>query len=236
MRRVGAVSAIVMAAIVLLMIRQPPSAADETPPAASNPSPQPAKHAKHAKPAKHGKAKKPTATATAAADVTATAAPAVAAAPATVKAAAEAAPAAAGAVDYTKVLPKDLIESTPQGKLVNPYKDTQEDIVAAGSKNFQGYACSGCHGGGAGGGMCPPLSNDTWVYGGDDDTLFRLITLGSDELQKHGYARKGRENVVGPMPPFGAIVKNADDLWKAITFIRSRYNGDPAYKFGAPAE
>jgi mono/diheme cytochrome c family protein len=144
--------------------------------------------------------------------------------------------AAAGAVDYAKISPQDLIASTPQGKLVNPYKDTQADIVAEGSTNFQNFACSGCHGGGGGGGMCPPLINDTWVYGGDDDTLFRLVTLGSDELQKKGYARKGRENVVGPMPPFGAIIKNADQLWKILAFIRSHYNGDPAYKFGAPPE
>jgi hypothetical protein len=82
--------------------------------------------------------------------------------------------------------------------------------------------------------MCPPLTNDTWVYGGDDDTLFRLVTLGSDELQKAGYTRKGRENVVGPMPPFGTIIKSSDDLWKILAFVRSKYNGDPAYKFGAP--
>jgi len=53
-------------------------------------------------------------------------------------------------------------------------------------------------------------------------------------LQKQGYTRIGRENVVGPMPPFGAIIKNADDLWKIFAFVRSKYNGDPAYKFGAP--
>jgi mono/diheme cytochrome c family protein len=138
--------------------------------------------------------------------------------------------------DYTKILPADLIKNTPKGKLVNPYKDTQADVVAQGSQFFQSYSCSGCHGGGAGGGMCPPLTNDTWVYGGDDDTLFRLVTLGSEELQKHGYSRKGRESVVGPMPPFGTIVKNSDDLWKILAFVRSRYSGDPAYKFGAPAE
>ena len=45
----------------------------------------------------------------------------------------------------------------------------------------------------------------------DDDTLFRLIALGSDELQKQGYVRKGSENVVGPMPPMGTVVKNPDD-------------------------
>jgi hypothetical protein len=73
------------------------------------------------------------------------------------------------------------------------------------------------------------------VYGGDDDTLFRLVTLGTDELQKAGYSRIGQENVVGPMPPFGAIVKNADDLFKIIAFFRAHYSGDPAYKYGAPA-
>jgi mono/diheme cytochrome c family protein len=138
-------------------------------------------------------------------------------------------------VDYTKILPADLVKNTPKGKLVNPYKDTQADIVEQGSKLLLSYGCNGCHGGGGGGGMCPPLINDTWVYGGDDDTLFRLVTLGSDDLQKLGYTRIGRENVVGPMPPFGAIIKSSDDLWKIFVFFRSRYNGDPAYKFGAPA-
>ncbi|HMK87122.1 MAG TPA: c-type cytochrome [Steroidobacteraceae bacterium] len=131
--------------------------------------------------------------------------------------------------------PIEVEKETPKGKLMNPYKDTQSDIVSQGEGLFRSYACSGCHGGTGGGGMCPPLTNDIWVYGGDDDTLFRLVTLGSDALQAKGYTRKGHENVVGPMPPMGAIVKSADDLWKLITFIRAHYNGDPSYKFGAPA-
>jgi mono/diheme cytochrome c family protein len=146
---------------------------------------------------------------------------------------ADAAP-TAGAVDYTKILPLDLVKNTPQGKLANPYKDTQADIVAEGGTLLLQYGCNGCHGGGGGGGICPPLTNDVWVYGGDDDTLFRLVSLGSDELQKAGYARKGRENVVGPMPPFGTIIKSSDDLWKILAFVRSKYSGDPAYKFGTP--
>jgi hypothetical protein len=123
-----------------------------------------------------------------------------------------AAPAAGGDVDYTKISPVDLVAKAPKGSLHNPYKDTQDDVTAAGGKFLLSYSCSGCHGGNGGGGMCPPLTNDTWVYGGDDDTLFRLITLGSDELQKAGYMRKGHENVVGPMPPFGTIIKSPDDL------------------------
>ncbi len=142
------------------------------------------------------------------------------------------------AVDYATVKPADLVANTPKGKIQNPYKDTQADIVAQGEHLFLSYGCNGCHGGGGGGGMCPALTNDVWVYGGDDDTIFRLVTLGSDELQKAGYTRKGRENVVGPMPPFGAIVKSADDLFKMFAFVRSRYSAsaDPAYKFGTPPD
>ena len=140
--------------------------------------------------------------------------------------------------DLTAIKPTDLVAKTPKGQLKNPYKDSQAEIVAQGEHLFLSYSCSGCHGGGGGGGMCPPLINDVWVYGGDDDTLYRLVTLGSDELQKAGYTRKGRENVVGPMPPFGGLFKNADELWKIIAFIRSKYspNADPNYKFGTPPD
>ncbi len=134
--------------------------------------------------------------------------------------------------------PPDYIAKIPKGQIKNPYKDTQADIVAQGEHLFLSYGCNGCHGGGGGGGMCPPLTNDVWVYDGDDDTIFRLVTLGSDGLQAQGYARKGRENVVGPMPPFGQIVKSTDDLFKIFTFVRSKYSAsaDQKYKFGTPDE
>jgi len=140
--------------------------------------------------------------------------------------------------DPAAVKPAELVAKTPKGQLKNPYKDTQADIVAQGEHLFLSYGCNGCHGGGGGGGMCPPLTNDVWVYGGDDDTIYRLATLGSDELQKAGYTRKGRENVVGPMPPFGGIIRNADELWKIIAFIRSKYSSsaDPNYKYGTPPD
>jgi mono/diheme cytochrome c family protein len=141
-------------------------------------------------------------------------------------------------VDYTKVTPPDLVKATPKGQLKNPYNDREASIVAQGSKLFLSYSCNGCHGGGGGGGICPPLTNDVWVYGGDDDTLFRLVTLGSDGLQKAGYTRVGQENVVGPMPPFGALIPNSDELWKILTFVRSRYSADadPKSKYGTPPD
>ena len=115
----------------------------------------------------------------------------------------------------------DLIKATPKGGLHNPYKDKIAEFADPGHKKYMSAGCNGCHGGGGGGGMCPPLTNDTWVYGPDDDTLFRLIALGSDGLKGTGYHRVKQEVVVGPMPPFGGIIKTSDDLWRIITWIRS---------------
>jgi mono/diheme cytochrome c family protein len=156
--------------------------------------------------------------------------------PATSATPAAAAPAAAAPAAGDKSTAEALVESTPKGKLKNPYTDDNAAIVAAGKAIYFHSGCNGCHGGGGGGGMCPPLTNDIWVYGGDDDTLFRLVTLGSDGLQAKGYLRVGMEKVVGPMPPMGVIVPTADDLWKILTFVRSNYTGSPAAKFGSPPE
>jgi predicted CxxxxCH...CXXCH cytochrome family protein len=125
--------------------------------------------------------------------------------------------------------PLERVNSTPKGELKNPYANSA-DMPQWGQKRYMGNSCNGCHGGTGGGGMCPPISNDTWVYGSDDDTLFRLITLGSDGLQKNGYVRKGRENVVGPMPAFGQIIKTDDEVWRIISFLRTTYRGDPSRK------
>ena len=73
--------------------------------------------------------------------------------------------------------PLDLVASTPKGELKNPYNADIAAIAEEGHHRYLSAGCNGCHGGGGGGGMCPPLTNDTWVYGADDDTLFRLISL-----------------------------------------------------------
>ena len=145
-------------------------------------------------------------------------------------------PAAAPPAPANAVKPADRVEATPKGHLKNPYTDDNAAIVEAGYKLYMRYGCNGCHGGNGGGGMCPPLSNDVWVYGGDDDTLFRLVALGSDVLQSKGYARIGTENVVGPMPPMGLIVASDDELWRILAFVRSNFHGAPENKFGQPPE
>jgi mono/diheme cytochrome c family protein len=116
--------------------------------------------------------------------------------------------------------PVDVATNTPKGQLKGPYTDFAK-VADEGHQKYMSAGCNGCHGGGGGGGMGPPLTNEIWVYGNDNDTLFRLIALGSDGLQKQGYTRKGSESVVGPMPAMGTVVKSENDLWKIIAWIHS---------------
>lgn len=152
-------------------------------------------------------------------------APAAAPAAAAPAAAGETAAAPAGGA----MSPIERVKSTEKGKLKNPYTGNAE-AIAEGKKLYLGNSCNGCHGGGGGGGMCPPLTNETWVYGSDDDTLFRLITLGSVELKKAGYAPIAKEAVTGPMPPYQEIIKDETKLWKIIAYVRSVFGGRPEKK------
>jgi mono/diheme cytochrome c family protein len=132
--------------------------------------------------------------------------------------------------------PVQRADAAPRGTLKNPYSDSDASVVQSGQALYMRYGCSGCHGGTGGGGMCPPLTNDVWVYGGDDDTLFRLVSYGTQTLQSKGYSRKGQENVVGAMPAMGQIVRTDDDLWRMLTFVRANYHGAPECKFGCPGK
>jgi mono/diheme cytochrome c family protein len=141
-----------------------------------------------------------------------------------------AAPAAAPAGGAMGTMtPADRIKVSEKGTLKNPFTGDAK-AIEEGHKIYMGNSCNGCHGGGGGGGMCPPLTNQIWVYGSDDDTLFRLITLGSKDLQAAGYKRKGSENVVGPMPPYHDIITKEEDLWKIIAWIRSIWTHGDARK------
>ena len=129
-----------------------------------------------------------------------------------------------------KERPLQLVAQAPKGSLHNPY-DGNAKMAKEGHALFMSYGCSGCHGGGGGGGMCPPLINGVWIYGGSDDTLFRLISLGSVKLTQQGYQRQALEDVIGPMPQMGLVIKHASDIMKIITWIRSAYDGPPRHKY-----
>ena len=135
--------------------------------------------------------------------------------------------AAAGTNPTAPMSPVERVKSAPRGTLKNPYTG-QADKIAAGHELFMSYSCNGCHGGTGGGGMCPQINGDVWFYGIDDDVLFRLITLGSVDMQKAGFERLGGPGL--QMPPMGQIIKTDDELWKIIAWIRSIYAGDPKKK------
>ena len=121
--------------------------------------------------------------------------------------------------------PLEAVESTEQGKLVNPYDPADPVIAEEGHRIYMETGCNGCHGGTGGGGMGPPLSNQRWVYGNEPDTLFRLITLGTIELQAAGYSRIATEKVKAPMLPQASgpivIIDSEEKLWKIITWVLS---------------
>ena len=132
---------------------------------------------------------------------------------------------------------KQAALEVPVGELKNPFDPSNKEIVEKGKKAFRS-ACAPCHGGTGGGGMGPPLINQVWNYDGKDDTLFRLITLGSDCknfevcIETLGFKRVKRETMSFPMPAQGQLQKGADedkkpslvtpeDVWNIVTFIRA---------------
>ena len=118
--------------------------------------------------------------------------------------------------------PIELAKKVPPGELHSPYQDyktlaKQEELV----KLFRLPGCNECHGGGGGGGFCPALSQGVWFWGNTDDVLFRLIALGTTDLEKSGFKRLQFGSVPAPMPAMGHTIKTSDHLWKIIAFIRS---------------
>lgn len=136
----------------------------------------------------------------------------------------EAAPAPPGASSAPKGTALALAQTAKVGTLKNPYQAKEDahdkTLAEEGHKLFGGFGCPGCHGFGGGGGMCPPITNGIWIYGDSDDTLFRLVALGSNDLQAQGFHRQAIENIVAPMPSFGSIITNPDDLWKVISWVK----------------
>ncbi len=85
--------------------------------------------------------------------------------------------------------PTELVKQVPKGQLHSPYPDYAKlakddpDLV----KQFRLPGCNECHGGTGGGGICPAVTQGVWFWGNTDDVLFRLVTLGSVDLEKEGY-------------------------------------------------
>ena len=87
----------------------------------------------------------------------------------------------------------------------NPYAGDPE-AASEGHALYLRVGCAGCHGSGGGGGMCPSLTDCTWTFGGDDETLFRLI---KGELPRQTMLRT-----------FGSVLTD-DQIWKILAWVRS---------------
>jgi mono/diheme cytochrome c family protein len=94
-------------------------------------------------------------------------------------------------------------------KKLNPYGGKPEAIQQGRTLWLQ-YGCSGCHGVGGGGGMAMPVIDETWKFGSDDETLYKLV--------KGQIAAQTMPKIYGEMPD--------DELWKILAYVRSLYAGD----------
>jgi mono/diheme cytochrome c family protein len=94
-------------------------------------------------------------------------------------------------------------------KKLNPYGGKPEAIQQGRTLWLQ-YGCSGCHGVGGGGGMAKPVIDGNWKFGGDDETLYKLV--------KGQIAAQTMPKIYNDMPD--------DELWKILAYVRSIYAGD----------
>ena len=83
-----------------------------------------------------------------------------------------------------------------------PYSENAY-AMSQGKQLFSSMNCVGCHSHG-GGGMGPPLMDDTWIYGSDAQQIFASIV-------------QGRPN---GMPSFRGKLSN-DQVWQLVAYVRS---------------
>jgi len=93
----------------------------------------------------------------------------------------------------------------------NPFTGNAE-AIAQGRTIWMQSGCNGCHGMG-GGGMGPSVMDDMWKFGGDDESLFKLI---KGDLPQQ------------TMPAVFGKVLTEEQVWRIIAWIRSIYKGDPS--------
>jgi mono/diheme cytochrome c family protein len=101
--------------------------------------------------------------------------------------------------------------SEPAFKKLNPFTG-KEDAIAVGKTLYNQVGCQGCHGGGGGGGMAASLIDDSWKFGSDDETLFKLI--------KGQIPEQTMPVVYSSLPD--------EQVWQILAYIRTLYKGDPS--------
>jgi cytochrome c oxidase cbb3-type subunit 3 len=90
----------------------------------------------------------------------------------------------------------------PIGHVKNPYEEGAY-AVSEGKRLYSAFNCVGCHARG-GGGIGPPLMDDSWLYGHEPEQIFSTIV-------------EGRPN---GMPTFGGKIP-AYQIWWLVAYVRS---------------
>ena len=98
-----------------------------------------------------------------------------------------------------------------QPKRLNPFAG-DPGAVEEGRRLYMANGCAGCHGLGGGGGMGKPIIDDTWAFGSDDETLYKLI---KGQIPQQTMPRSGSD-----LPD--------EQVWKMLAYVRSLYKGDPS--------
>lgn len=93
----------------------------------------------------------------------------------------------------------------------NPFARSVEAVVE-GRKLYLQYGCAACHGMSGGGGMGRPILDDEWVFGSDDETLFKLM--------RGQVPKQTMPNAIGQ-------VLTDEQIWKILVYVRYVYQGDP---------
>ena len=117
----------------------------------------------------------------------------------------------AGLAFLVYLLPTRSGHPADEPKHLNPFAGDPE-AVKQGRSLYSRNGCSGCHGLMGGGGMGKPILDDTWVFGSDDETLYKLI--------------KG-QNPQQTMPRTWFGLPD-EQVWKMLAYVRSFYKGDPS--------
>lgn len=86
-------------------------------------------------------------------------------------------------------------------ELSNPYAG-DEKAIARGEQHFGAFNCNGCHAPLGGGGMGPPLSDDTWIYGGEPGQVYLSIMHGRP----------------AGMPAWGSMLPEKT-IWEMVAYI-----------------
>jgi mono/diheme cytochrome c family protein len=104
-----------------------------------------------------------------------------------------------------------VVAGAGEAKKLNPYTG-QADAIQEGKALYERYGCADCHRtGGSRQGL--PVLDDEWVFGSDDETLFKLI----------------RGELPGQtMPATPGKDLPEEEIWKMLAYIRSLYQGDPS--------